>query len=39
MSVTRAGKMFRSQEWFDNPDNPSVMVLYVDRYQNSTFPR
>lgn len=39
MSNTRAGKKFRSQEWFDNPNNPGMTALYVERYQNSTFTR
>ena len=24
----------RSQNWFNNPDNPSMMVLYIERYLN-----
>jgi len=24
----------RSQEWFDNPDNPSMTALYIERYMN-----
>jgi len=39
MSDTRARKRFRSQEWFDNPNNPGMTALYVERYQNSTFTR
>jgi len=39
MSDTRANKRFRSQEWFDNPNNPGVTALYLERYQNSTFTR
>ncbi|WP_323771293.1 IlvD/Edd family dehydratase [Antarctobacter sp.] len=39
MSDTRANKRFRSQEWFDNPNNPGMTALYVERYQNSTFTR
>ncbi|MDH5797892.1 MAG: dihydroxy-acid dehydratase, partial [Paracoccaceae bacterium] len=39
MSNTRAGKKFRSQEWFDNPNNPGMTALYVERYQNQTFTR
>ena len=27
-------KMFRSQEWFDNPDNPGMTALYLERYLN-----
>ncbi|WP_425072839.1 IlvD/Edd family dehydratase [Sagittula sp. S175] len=37
MSDTRANKRFRSQEWFDNPNNPGMTALYVERYQNSTY--
>ena len=36
---TRANKRFRSQEWFDNPNNPGMTALYVERYQNSTYTR
>ena len=39
MSTTRAGKRFRSQEWFDNPNNPGMTALYVERYQNQTYSR
>ncbi len=39
MTDTRANKRFRSQEWFDNPNNPGMTALYVERYQNSTFTR
>ncbi|PAP92594.1 IlvD/Edd family dehydratase [Mesorhizobium wenxiniae] len=27
-------KKFRSQEWFDNPDNPGMTALYLERYLN-----
>ncbi len=27
-------KKFRSQEWFDNPDNPEMTALYLERYLN-----
>jgi dihydroxy-acid dehydratase len=27
-------KMLRSQEWFDNPDNPGMTALYLERYLN-----
>jgi dihydroxy-acid dehydratase len=36
---TRANKKFRSQEWFDNPNNPGMTALYVERYQNSSYTR
>ncbi|GGE58324.1 IlvD/Edd family dehydratase [Actibacterium pelagium] len=39
MSDTRAGKRFRSQEWFDNPNNPGMTALYVERYQNQEYTR
>ncbi len=39
MSNTRAGKRFRSQEWFDNPNNPGMTALYVERYQNQAYTR
>lgn len=39
MSDTRANKRFRSQEWFDNPSNPGMTALYLERYQNSTYTR
>ena len=39
MADTRAGKRFRSQEWFDNPNNPGMTALYLERYQNQAFTR
>ncbi len=30
---------FRSQAWFDNPDNPAMTALYVERYQNQGYSR
>ncbi|MFQ5624504.1 MAG: IlvD/Edd family dehydratase [Paracoccaceae bacterium] len=27
-------KKLRSQQWFDNPDNPAMTALYVERYLN-----
>ena len=27
-------KKLRSQEWFDNPNNPSMTALYLERYLN-----
>ena len=27
-------RRFRSQEWFDNPDNPGMTALYLERYLN-----
>ncbi|MCP1169033.1 IlvD/Edd family dehydratase [Limimaricola litoreus] len=34
---TRAKRKFRSQEWFDNPNNPGMTALYVERYQNQGY--
>ena len=28
---------FRSRQWFDNPGNPSMTALYLERYQNQAF--
>ncbi|MGC9419929.1 MAG: IlvD/Edd family dehydratase [Rhodovulum sp.] len=39
MSDTRAHRRFRSQEWFDNPNNPGMTALYLERYQNQEFTR
>lgn len=39
MSDTRAHKKFRSQEWFDNPNNPGMTALYIERYQNQEYTR
>ncbi|MGR3757850.1 MAG: IlvD/Edd family dehydratase [Tranquillimonas sp.] len=39
MTDTRAHKRFRSQEWFDNPNNPGMTALYLERYQNQEFTR
>ncbi|WP_417248983.1 IlvD/Edd family dehydratase [Celeribacter sp.] len=36
---TRANKRFRSQEWFDNPNNPGMTALYIERYQNQEYTR
>ena len=30
----RLPKKYRSQEWFDNPDNPGMTALYLERYLN-----
>ena len=29
-----AGKRLRSRGWFDNPDDPAMTALYVERYLN-----
>ncbi len=36
---TRANRKFRSQEWFDNPNNPGMTALYLERYQNQEYTR
>ena len=35
----RANRKWRSQEWFDNPNNPGMTALYLERYQNHSFTR
>ncbi len=27
-------RQLRSQIWFDNPDNPGMTALYLERYHN-----
>ena len=39
MKSTKANKKFRSQDWFDNPNNPGMTALYLERYQNQEFTR
>ncbi|MFG6079751.1 IlvD/Edd family dehydratase [Paracoccus litorisediminis] len=39
MGNTRANKRFRSQEWFDNPNNPGMTALYIERYLNQQYTR
>ena len=39
MADTRANKTFRSQEWFDNPNNPGMTALYLERYLNQEYTR
>ncbi|TWI33286.1 IlvD/Edd family dehydratase [Paracoccus sulfuroxidans] len=39
MGNTRANRRFRSQEWFDNPNNPGMTALYIERYLNQQFTR
>lgn len=39
MADTHAHRRFRSQEWFDNPNNPGMTALYLERYQNQSFTR
>ena len=34
MTTQHTKKKFRSQEWFDNPDNPGMTALYLERYLN-----
>jgi dihydroxy-acid dehydratase len=28
------GRLLRSQQWFDNPGNPGMTALYIERYMN-----
>jgi dihydroxy-acid dehydratase len=39
MADTRARKKYRSQEWFDNPNNPGMTALYLERYLNQEYTR
>ena len=39
MSKTRSKLTYRSQEWFDNPNNPSMTALYIERYLNQEYTR
>ncbi len=39
MSDTRANHKWRSQEWFDNPNNPGMTALYLERFQNQEYTR
>ena len=34
MTTTNSPKKLRSQEWCDNPDNPGMTALYLERYLN-----
>ena len=34
MSSGNATRKLRSQQWFDNPDNPGMTALYMERYLN-----
>ena len=33
-TIVPRGKRLRSQLWFDNPDNPGMTALYIERYLN-----
>src|SRR4029079_1215459 len=33
-SAKNANRRLRSQLWFDNPDNPGMTALYLERYLN-----
>ncbi len=37
MTMTDKKRKFRSQEWFDNPDNPGMTALYIERYLNQEY--
>ena len=39
MSVGKTKLKFRSQNWFDNPDNADMTALYLERYLNYGFTR
>jgi dihydroxy-acid dehydratase len=39
MSVNKNKLKFRSQNWFDNPDNADMTALYLERYLNYGFTR
>lgn len=39
MTDTRARRKYRSQEWFDNPNNPGMTALYLERYLNQEYTR
>lgn len=39
MKKTTADRKFRSQEWFDNPNNPGMTALYLERYLNQEYTR
>lgn len=39
MTDTRARRKFRSQEWFDNPNNPGMTALYLEKYLNQEYSR
>ena len=32
--ASQSGHQLRSRRWFDNPDNPSMTALYLERYMN-----
>src|SRR5688500_10627658 len=34
MSKINGAKDLRSRQWFDNPDNPGMTALYLERYLN-----
>jgi hypothetical protein len=36
---SKRGKRLRSRDWFDNPHNPGMTALYVERYLNQAFTR
>ena len=33
-AVNGKGRRLRSLEWFDNPHNPGMTALYLERYLN-----
>src|SRR5687767_3470443 len=34
MGAANTSRKLRSQQWFDNPDNPGMTALYMERYLN-----
>lgn len=34
MGAADTSRKLRSQQWFDNPDNPGMTALYMERYLN-----
>ena len=39
MSDARRKKPLRSRQWFDDPNNPGMTALYIERYLNQSFTR
>lgn len=39
MKDSTGTRKLRSQEWFDNPDNPGMTALYLERYLNHDYTR
>ncbi|KAF0675359.1 IlvD/Edd family dehydratase [Profundibacterium mesophilum] len=39
MGKTKSAAGLRSRQWFDNPDNPGMTALYLERYLNQEYTR